>query len=85
MGAIQIDKVDSISRNYQIMVINLLKNWNNRYFSYYIIKFVDFMPIYAINLDIISSYMVFIDCILGLLIYYKFESIILFFLSKKKK
>ena len=57
---IQTGKTDSMSRKYQIMVVGLLKNWSRRYFNHYIIKFVGFMSIYyAINLDIVSSLMVF--------------------------
>ena len=60
MGAIQTDKVDMINQIYQIMIVNMLKNWSLRYSGYYIIKFVGFMPIYyAINLDIVLSYMIF--------------------------
>ena len=56
---IQIGKVDLINRRYQIMFVSMLKNWNRRYSSYYIIKFVVFIPIYyVINLNIVSSYMV---------------------------
>ena len=37
------------------MVFSILKNWNRRCSSHYIIKFVDFMSIYyAINLDIVT-------------------------------
>ena len=39
---------------------------------------------YAINFDIISYHMIYTICILYLSIYYKFKSIKLFFLSKKK-
>ena len=49
-----------ISSRYQIMVISILNNWNRRYSSHFIIKFVGFMSIYyAINLDIVSSCMIF--------------------------
>ena len=66
------------------MIINKLKNRNLRYSSHYIIKFVRFMLIYyAINLYIISYFMVLVFCFLDLLIYSKFESIKLFFISKK--
>ena len=42
------------------MVVSMLKNWSRRYSTHYIIKFIGFMSIYyAINLDIVSSYMVF--------------------------
>ena len=41
------------------MVISILKNWSRRYSGYYIIKFVGFTLISAINLDIVSSFMVF--------------------------
>ena len=60
------------------MVFSILKNWNRRYSSYYIIKFIGFMSIYyAINLDIVSSFLFLAICILNLSIYYKFESITL--------
>ena len=56
MMMIQIDKTDSISR----MIIYMLKNLSRRYSNYYIIKFISFILIYyGINLDIISSFMVF--------------------------
>ena len=56
MMMIQIDKTDSISR----MIIYMLKNLSQRYFSYYIIKFISFILIYYdINLNIVSSFMVF--------------------------
>ena len=51
---IQKGKVDSISRRYQIIIDNILKNYSRRYSNYCIIKFIVFMPIdYTINLDII--------------------------------
>ena len=60
MEAIQIGKTDSISRIYQIMVVNILNNWSCIYYSHYIIIFVGFMMIYyAINLNIVSFYFVF--------------------------
>ena len=60
MGTIQINKTDSINQIYQIMVVSMLKNWGCKYSSYYIIKFIDFIPIYyAINLYIVSSFMFF--------------------------
>ena len=40
---IEIDKVDLISRIYEMMVVSMLKNKSRRYSSHYIIKFVDFM------------------------------------------
>ena len=53
---IQTDKANSINR----MVVYMLKNWSRKYSSYYIIKFISFIPIYyGINLDIVSSFMVF--------------------------
>ena len=86
VGEIQTGKEDLISQIYQIMVVSMLKNWKHRYSSQYIIKFVGFMSIYyAINLDIVSSCMVFSYLYLDLSIYCKFESIILIFFSKKKK
>ena len=60
MGAIEIGKVDSISRRYHITIINILKNLSHRYYNHYIIKFIGFMPIYyAINLNFVSYFMVF--------------------------
>ena len=56
MEAIHIDKTDLINQRYQNMIVNILKNYNYRYSSYYIIKFIVFISIYAINLDIIPSY-----------------------------
>ena len=54
------DKTNLISRIYQIMVVSMLKNWNRRYYNHYIIKFIGFISIYyAINLDIVLSFMVF--------------------------
>ena len=48
------------------MIIRMLKNWSRRYSSRYIIKFVGFMPIYyAINMNIVSSCLVFNDLYLG--------------------
>ena len=56
MRVIHSDKADSISR----MVVYMLKNWSRKYSSYYIIKFIRFIPIYyGINLDIVLSFMVF--------------------------
>ena len=58
--AIQISKTDLISQIYQIIVVSMLKKWGYIYYSHYFIKFVGFMLIYyAINLDIVSSYMIF--------------------------
>ena len=66
VGAIQTSKADLINRRYQIMVVNMFKNWSCRYSSHYIIKFVGFMPIYyVINLNIVSSFMVFSYLYLG--------------------
>ena len=57
MMAIQTSKTNLISRKYQIMIINMLKNWSFRYFSHYFNKFVGFRPIYyAINLDIVYDF-----------------------------
>ena len=53
METIQIGKADLI-RRYQIMVINILKNWSRIYSSRYIIKFIRFISIYyIINFDIV--------------------------------
>ena len=66
MGAIQTGKVDLINRRYQIIVISMLKNWSCMYSSHYFIKCLGFMPIYYdINLDIVSSCMVFSYLYLG--------------------
>ena len=66
MGVIQIGKADLISRKYQIMLVNMLNNWSRTYSSHYIIKIVSFISIYyTINLDIVSSYMVFSYLYLG--------------------
>ena len=66
VGAIQTSKTDSISQIYQIMVVDMLNNRNHKYFSYYIIKFVDFIPIYyTINLDSVSSLMIFSNLYIG--------------------
>ena len=65
--------MDLISRRYHIMIINMLNNYSTkysshniikfvgiRYSSHYIIKFVSFIPIYyAINFDIVFSFMLF--------------------------
>ena len=46
---------------------------NRGHSSQYIIKFVGFILIYyVINLNIVSSFMIFSNCILNLSIYYKF-------------
>ena len=51
-------KTDLICRRYEIMVVMVLKNWSKRYSNHFIIKFLDFILIYyAINLNIVSSYM----------------------------
>ena len=47
---------------YYTTILLLIYSYNNKMiiFSYYIIKFVGFMSIYyAINVDIVSSYMIF--------------------------
>ena len=60
-GAIQIGKGNSIGERYQIMVVNMLKNWNRRYSIHCSTKFLGFMPIYyAINPDIVSSFVEYI-------------------------
>ena len=86
MEVIQTDKTDSISRRYQIIVLSILKNWRRRYSNHYIIKFIGFIPIYYfINLNIVSSYIIFNYLYLRSVIYYKLESIILFSFKKNKK
>ena len=58
--------MDLISRIYQIIVVSLFKNWSRTYSNYHIIKFVGFMSIYyVINLDIVSSCMIFSYLYLG--------------------
>ena len=60
METIQTSKTDSISKKNQIIGASMLKNWNRRYSCHYIIKFVGFMSIYyAIDLNIVSSFMIF--------------------------
>ena len=81
MREIKTYKTDLISQIYQIIIINMLKNWSSSYSSHYIIKSVGFMSIlYAINLNTISFSIVLTLCILDLLIYFNFESILLFFI-----
>ena len=82
---IQAGKAASISRIYQIMVSNMLKNWSHGYSSHYIIKFIGFILIYyVINLNIVSSFMIFSNLYIYWIysIYCKFESIKLFFFLK---
>ena len=44
----------------EIMIVSILKNLNHIYSSHYIIKFVNFMSIYyAMNLNIVSLFMIF--------------------------
>ena len=51
------------------MVIKMLQNWSNRYYSHHIsikyvsstIKCIDFESIDYANLDVVSSFMVFSD------------------------
>ena len=51
------------------MVVNMLKKWSRKYFSHYIIKFVDFMSIYyTINLNIVSLCMIFSYLYLGFIV-----------------
>ena len=53
--AIHTCKIHLISRIYQIIIV-----LNCIYYSNYFIKFIDFMSIcYAINLNIVSSYIIF--------------------------
>ena len=57
MRAIQIDKMDSISRRYWFIIIKILKNRSPKYSRHYIIKFICFISIYyVINFDIVSSF-----------------------------
>ena len=66
MEEIHISKIYLISRRYQIMFIDILNNQNRKYYSYYIIKFINFMLIYyTINQNIISSYITFNNLYLG--------------------
>ena len=58
MMVIQTSKIDLISRIYQIMVVSILNTLNCKYSSYYFNKFIGFILIYyAINLDIVFSYL----------------------------
>ena len=60
MEAIQTDKSDLINRIYQIMIVGKLNNLSCGYSSHYFIKYVGFILIYYfINLDIVSSCIVF--------------------------
>ena len=60
VGVIWTTKTDFISPIYQIMIVSMLKNWSRRYSNHYIIKFIGFILIYyAINLNIVSSFMIF--------------------------
>ena len=56
-------KTYSTEQRHQIIVFNMLQNWNHRYSSHYrIIKYVGFEPIiYVINLDAMSFSKVFIE------------------------
>ena len=66
MGAIQTGIVDLINPRYQIIFVSMLKNWNLKYSSHYIIKCIGFIQIYyVINQDIVSSHMVFSYLYLG--------------------
>ena len=59
VSVIQTDKTDSIDRKFQIMIVSILNNWNRRYSNHYIIEFINFISIYVINLDIVSSIIIF--------------------------
>ena len=84
MRVIQIGNVDLISRIYQLMVVDMLKNWSCRYSSHYFIKFIAFMRFIMLLTWILFHHIwFFVICILDLSIYNKFESIILFFFKKK--
>ena len=50
-------KIYSIGQKYQVMIVNMLKNWNHKYsILYRIIKYVGFESIiYTINLATTSS------------------------------
>ena len=86
MRVIQTSNLDLISRRYQLMVVDMLKNWSCRYSSHYFIKFITFMLFIMLLTWILLHYIWFlVICILDLSIYSKFESIILFFLKKRKK
>ena len=60
-------KTDLINRIYQITVVSILKNLSRIYSSYTILSnLVGFIPIYyAINLNIILFYMIFIYLYFG--------------------
>ena len=86
MRVIQTSNLDLISRRYQLMVVDMLKNWSCRYSNHYFIKFITFMLFIMLLTWILFHYIWFlVICILDLSIYSKFESIILFFLKKRKK
>ena len=54
---IKINKMNLISQKYQIMIVCILKNYNQRYFNHYIIKFIVFILIYyVININIVSLF-----------------------------
>ena len=67
VGTIQISNAYLIDRIYQIIVISMLKNWSCRYYSHYFIKFIGFILIYyVINLNIVSS------CVIFSYLYFRF-------------
>ena len=83
MIVIHTSKANSFNQIYQIMVIKILKS--RRYFIHYIIKFISFMSIYYdINSDIVLFFIIFSNLYIGFIDHCKFESIKLFFFSKKK-
>ena len=47
------------------MIVNMLKNLNRRYSNHYIIKFIDLISIHAINMNIVSSFIVFSNLYIG--------------------
>ena len=86
--------IRSKTRNQINCVINMLQNWNHRYYSHNsnikcagsTIKYISLKLIpYVINFDVVSSFMIFsnFDCMF-LSLYYWFESMKLFFSSKKR-
>ena len=63
----QTSKTDLINRIYQIIVVSILKNLSQKYFSYTILSnLIRFISIYyTINLNIVLSYMIFIYLYFG--------------------
>ena len=61
----QVKWIRSVKKN-QIIGASMLKNLNRRYSCHHIIKFIGFISIYyVINLDIVSSFMIFSNLYFG--------------------